>query len=60
MINFKYFILGLIIENFGLKPRPAVTIGEFTSIDSEEFKRYNKVAEILNGRYHLLYIIKEE
>ncbi|KAI1692605.1 hypothetical protein DdX_21158 [Ditylenchus destructor] len=37
--------------------RPAVTIGSFSSEESEELRRFKKIAQMLNGRYHLVYII---
>ncbi|KAI1698694.1 hypothetical protein DdX_17771 [Ditylenchus destructor] len=37
--------------------RPAVTIGTFSSEESEELRRFKKIAQMLNGRYHLVYII---
>ncbi|KAI1692911.1 EF-hand domain pair domain-containing protein [Ditylenchus destructor] len=36
---------------------PAVTIGTFSSEESEELRRFKKIAQMLNGRYHLVYII---
>uniref|UniRef100_A0A915DEA3 Thioredoxin domain-containing protein n=1 Tax=Ditylenchus dipsaci TaxID=166011 RepID=A0A915DEA3_9BILA len=47
-----------VIEGFSENvPRLAVTIGVFPCEHTEEFKRYKKVAEMLNGRYHLVYSI---
>uniref|UniRef100_A0A914DQB6 Uncharacterized protein n=1 Tax=Acrobeloides nanus TaxID=290746 RepID=A0A914DQB6_9BILA len=37
--------------------RQAVTIGTFNSEESKEFQSFQKVANILNGRYHFLYRI---
>ncbi|KAI1700049.1 hypothetical protein Ddc_18290 [Ditylenchus destructor] len=37
--------------------RLAVTIGTFSSEESEELRRFKKIAQMLNGRYHLVYFI---
>ena len=42
-----------------LGQRKAVTVGYFQSEETEEFKRFQKVAAILQGRYHFVYTINE-
>jgi hypothetical protein len=41
-------------------PRPSITLGIFPDEESEEFRIFNKIAHMLNGRYHFAFYIQAE
>ncbi|KAK0421314.1 hypothetical protein QR680_015174 [Steinernema hermaphroditum] len=40
--------------------RPAITVGVFPTEEAIEFNHFEKAAQLLNGRYHIVYFINEE